>query len=210
MSDFNYLIVNPSRGNDYFDTAGSAITSSNQPSVTGGAALGLGSDTSLLDNAARAYAMNDVFGSTVVQTVDIREMAISGRNFATMTENRYIMMRGGSNTEYIAGTSDTTLRSGAADFGDRRLIHKVEALRNTQVATALRANQWNQVTGTWDANKPESVNSGVYDIVNSRFTNVGLADHAAIPSGEVPGELAYHFGSGNMPFQDAYKPKYSF
>lgn len=68
------------------------------------------------------------YGSRLVSTMSGLAKAISAGSFATMTAGAYIISKV---TTTIAGVSNTILRSGAADFGSRHSIHKVQRVRNT-------------------------------------------------------------------------------
>jgi hypothetical protein len=111
-------------------------------------------------------------------------------NFATMTDGDYVMMLV---TTDLAGASNDSLLS-AASFA-RRPIHKLEAMRTTRTATAVRAGFWNVYTGEWST-KPTSAND---------ISDWGT-DDAAVPTYAVPGELVYRDGSAS-PILDEYKAR---
>lgn len=81
MSD--YLIVNPSAGNVYYDVSGSATTGSTQPKVVGGAAQHLNNNTStLLDNVPLKQFL--VFASQVLGSVNVA-YALWGASVSSVT-----------------------------------------------------------------------------------------------------------------------------
>lgn len=89
----------------------------------------------------------------------------------------------------IAGVSTTLLRSGTAEFGQRRI-------------TALKVNDrqynvtsWNYVTG-----RPTKGGSA------GSVTTFGTSDDSR-GNANKPGEIAYLRG-GLIPYQDSYKPRY--
>jgi len=132
--------------------------------------------------------------------------------FANMTASSYIM-KGVTTT--IAGVSNTFLRSGAAYMSGRRSINKIETVRTWQIATAIRAGNWNIVTGkfssalnaTEDAYTPSANNVfGAWDQQAGDGATSGTLDDAARPSRATPGELVFHHGSG-QPFVTDYSAR---
>jgi hypothetical protein len=95
-------------------------------------------------------------------------------------------------SEELAGIANTTLRSGASDFGIRRAIHKREAVRTVRTTTAIRAGYWNNITGQWTT-RPTIAND---------ISDLGT-DEAATPSYVEPGKLTYN-GSGKIPVSESY------
>jgi hypothetical protein len=86
------------------------------------------------------------------------------------------------------------LKSGAAVPSVVRSIHKLEVLRTLRVTSAIRANEFDEFSGTFSAGYP--VNA-----VDSLDTDV-----AATPTRAVPGKLTFQFGS-NLPVNESYKSK---
>lgn len=117
---------------------------------------------------------------------------LSSGNFAVLTPLKYVMRR--VSTE-LAGLTKTILRSGASDFGVRRSIHKLEAMRTNRVATAIRAGYWDEYNGVFTT-KPTN---------NNDISDFGT-DHAATPTRAVPGELVYKTGKP-LPVQANYPEK---
>ena len=262
MTNTNYKVNNPSAGNDYFDTAGVAVGSDNQPNVLGGSAKGLYSNRALLDNvshginvgvhgsqvvyglyvgsaawtgaisitsvaasggfavytlAAHGRAVGDVINvqdtnSVVDGTQKITAVAsgtfttdklyISGVGIliyrspdgclAFMTAGSYVIRRV---TTTLANLAKTTLQSGGSDYGIRRSIHKLEAMRTLRVATAIRAGYWNFYSATWSTQP-----------TNANDISTWGTDEAATPSYAVPGELVYKT-SKPAPVQDNYEAR---
>ena len=259
------LVVNSSRTNDFYSIAGTVITA--QPKTTGGASQALGSNQTLLDDAAAktsdtpariqsnfqtganaAYlgtavvasavadsggfcnftsnahtlAVGDkivVYGSTTKSLEKIHTVTsiavnsfVTGTTYAAsatagsyrpvnssysfnvLTEGRYIMIRGGANTEFIAGVADTTLRSGGQAGDPRRSIHQVESVRSFLVATAIIAGNWNIVSG-WSSYPGEQDDISTWETRGE--------DEVGIPSQSKPGELVYKT-SADAPTQDDY------
>ena len=209
----SYRIVNPDAGNLYFDTSGNAITTSTQPSVNGGAAINIGSSRASaknpLDSVALGSTETHIYGAQVVQGSSSgngvsAELPQTGGDFATMTEGRYIMRRGGANTEYVAGVADTTLRSGGSEYGIRRSINARSTVRGPLTATAIRNNQWSEFSGAWTTD-PTASTDGFGDVSGNTS---GGTDQAVTPTGLIPGELVYMAGNSNtilVPKQDDYK-----
>ena len=156
----SYLIVNPSVGTFYVEATDgtTAIGASNQPKYNGGSVIHIGTTrdadaVSPFDNvaAARQPAAVPIYGAQVIRGSASgngvsAELPKTGGNFATMTEGEYIIRRV---TDKIAGVSDTTLRSGASDYGIRRSIHFRTTVHTSTVATDIRANEWHQFSGLW-------------------------------------------------------------
>lgn len=121
--------------------------------------------------------------------------ALSAGNFAKMTAGRYVIMR---NCSYLAGTSNTTLQSGAGDFG-RRPINWSESARRLHITS------WNYATGV--ATKGGSAGAS-YDYVNIGTTT--HIDHAAHPTRAIPGELTvtdHHLARDATPTNKDYPAK---
>ncbi len=202
-----YTIVNPGAGDDYFDKGGTAITPTTQPTVGVGRAAGFIEGSTTLSGVAPNLGDQSLYGSQLASgslTGLFTQASNAATNFGTLTEGRYIMIRGGANTEFLHGDADTTLRQPASFV--RRSIHKVEMIRGPLTASGLRANQWNQVTATWNDGFPLVTNSGVGD-VNGNLIFDGTADHAALPSSTIPGELVYKEPKP-LPQQDNYKERF--
>lgn len=96
--------------------------------------------------------------------------------FATMTADSYVMLGYASS---LAG-GQKSLTGFGCDYGIRRSIHKLEAMRTVKVATALRAGYWVEYTASW------STNPSVANDISTFGT-----DHAATPTLAIPGELVY-------------------
>lgn len=209
----SYRIVNPAAGNDYFDTAGSAITSTTQPKVDGGAAIHIGTTRDGADHPMDRVALGStethLYGAQVIQGSASgngvsAQLPKTGGNFATMTAGQYIMRRGGSNTHYLAGVADTNLRSGASDYGIRRSINSRIIVRGPLTATAIRHNQWSTFSGAWITAPTDSTN-GLGSVAGLA---TGGVDQAVTPTGLIPGELVYMAGNSStilVPKQDDYK-----
>jgi len=121
-------------------------------------------------------------------------------NFNTMTKNKYVATK---LTEELAGVANTTLMSGASDFGTRRSIHKFEAVRNT----FLHSWTW---TSTGEGvlaytNTKNNSTTGLYGITEATDAP-STGDQAATPTRAVPGELVYRTGSPAVTM-DNYKEK---
>lgn len=110
--------------------------------------------------------------------------------FAVMAKNKYIIMKV---TTTLAGLSNTTLQSGAADKGNRRKVNKVESMRTTFLSGLSWASGHNEP---------------VYTATNSTRNTAYGQDDAATPTLAVPGEFTYLPG-GKRPTNDNYKAKTS-
>lgn len=117
---------------------------------------------------------------------------LSAGSFAKMTAGEYVMRKVSTK---LAGAANTTLQSGASDFG-RRSIHF-----NEQQVTLL------QVTAGWD------YVTGQFKTTPSTQVDSFGRDDAARPTRAVPGELQYtghgmaHSGSAASPTLDEYEEK---
>lgn len=108
-------------------------------------------------------------------------------NFAyNMVAGRYIMKKSHS---YTNGSSDSTLNTGASDFG-----HVPAAIESTRVYGSGVDQSFDIYTGS--LTKGDSA---------GRTASFGT-DEAFDPSDAVPGELAYKTGALE-PVQDEYKPR---
>ena len=142
--------------------------------------------TSLPD--ANSFVTDKAFVTTATAGV----YHITAGNFALMTAEKYIIMRV---TTEVAGQSNNVLRSGGADFGDRRSINKLEHLYTTRTATAIRAGFWNIFTGEFTTAPVTADDIGT----------VGT-DDAAVPTQAIPGELVYKEPKP-LPVQDNYQAR---
>jgi hypothetical protein len=130
----------------------------------------------------------DVFASTVVEGVN----NVTALTLGVFAKLHKIVAKRISST--LAGTiNNATLLSGAAVPGLIRSIHKMEVVRVTRVATALRAGYWNEVTGSWTIAPVTAV-----DVLET--------DNAANPTRTNPGSLVYKTGAPT-PTSDEYKSK---
>lgn len=114
-------------------------------------------------------------------------------NFAyNMVAGRYIMKKSHS---YTNGSSDSTLNTGASDFG-----HVPAAIESTRVYGSGVDQSFDIYTGSFT--KGDSAGR------KAEFKQSGgsLSDDAFNPSDAVPGELAYKTGALE-PVQDEYKPR---
>ena len=116
---------------------------------------------------------------------------VSAGTYAKMTAGDYIIPRV---TTKLATVANTTLLSGAADFGKRKSILHNERMRNTRLASWI----WRKKVGA----------DGFFQFVPTKIeTNVVLADdQAALPTRAIPGELVYLDGSKTVKLDD-YKEK---
>jgi len=224
MSDFDsYRIVNPSVGTFYVDTSQAAITNATQPKVDGSTMIyGDGTEPttdsrSNINVVALGSTETELYGAQVIQGASSgngvsAELPQTGGDFAKMTDGRYIMRRGGSNTEFIAGVADTTLRSGASDFGLRRSINARLVVRGPLTATAIRNNQWSTFSGAWITDPTDSTDGlgNVAGLTSADQSVAASGDQAVLPTGNIPGELVYIAGNSAtilVPKQDDYKPR---
>lgn len=166
----------------------SAVTSSSTVN-NGGAAINVGSSSSLLSNQALGRDDQGVFGSTVIAVAsgDYADPAIAGTFAYNNVEPISIKV-----TDTLAGSvSNDALLSGAAD-ANRRSIHRQETVRSTRTTTAIRAGYWNIYSGQWTT-PPTTAVDNHFDNANDT-TSVTSTDEAASPSRAVPGELVYKLG----------------
>ncbi len=110
---------------------------------------------------------------------------VSAGNFATMTKGRYIIRKV---TSTIAGVANTTLLTGASDFGERQSINKIESVRNTFLHAL-----------TWTSDKD---GQPTYSFTKTDSLDNFAQDDAARPSLAVPGELVYRTGSPSVTLAD--------
>lgn len=112
--------------------------------------------------------------------------ALSGGDFAYQVAGKWVMV-GGNVTATLAGVANTSLLSGAADFG-RRSINKMINLRSTFVTA------WSWTMGsttTYTATKSnKNIIVGTVGVSN-QYGN----DNEATSSRTLPGELTYMKGA---------------
>ena len=205
MANTNYRIVNPSDGDEYFDTAGTATTASTQPTINDGRVKGVRTAdiTSTLLNGVIAgnEGTKVTTGPKISNNLEITG-GIAGGTFAYQAAGEYQIRR---YSTLINGSSNNTLRSGGSDYNIRRSIHQRESVRTTRTAEAIRAGFWHQVSGIFA--------SGLVPVDPISANDIGTwetrgVDRAANPSGENPGLLVYYHGSGNKATSDSYKQQY--
>lgn len=189
---------------------GVAIT----PTINAGTAFALGANQTLLDDVSISPGnQNRVFGSTVIDgsTSGPATVANSSAAIAYIAAGEYAIKRV---TTTVAGISNTTLRSGALQPGRIRAIKSRDSVRDTLVATAIRAGNWNIYTGTFSS-APSASTDGLGDVAGNAS---GGSDNAANPTQAVPGELVYRVSgratgggsAGDGAFQDDYERKNQF
>lgn len=136
-------------------------------------------------------AAGDMYASGVKMTnLSGLAKAVSAGTFAVMEVGAYIMRKV---TSTLAGVANTTIQSGASDFGNRNAIHKIENVRGT----FLSGLSWTK----------DHDGQPTYTFTKSETHTALGNDDAARPSLAVPGELVYVVGK--TPVQDDYKAKTS-
>jgi hypothetical protein len=165
---------------------GSSVTATSTKN-NGGVAKHIGT-SSILDNVSVTNPPVGVFGSTVLDN-SYSDKALSGGVF------KYDNVKPISKrvTTTLATVDKPVLQSGALVPTNLRMLHKRESYKVSQIATAIRAGQWNIYTGTW-ATPPTST------------TETPGTDNAANPTRSKPGELVYKTGAP-LPVRDDYKAK---
>ena len=112
----------------------------------------------------------------------------------------------------IAGLSNTSLLGGDSNSAnDANTPLQLDVLRTYYYKTAIRANYWNEFSGTWETAVPDNASSGAWNI-SAGVDNAGTmrasgVDNAANPTSTEPGELVFRDGSAN-PVQTGYGPRY--
>ena len=99
-------------------------------------------------------------------------------------------------TTTLAGVSNTFLRSGSSNPGERRAVNKTENVRTNRYATAIRDGDYNLYTGQF----------GSAPTVDVDYFGT---DNAASPTAAVPGSLVYKIGNP-VPFSANYAKKTDF
>lgn len=183
-----YTIVNPSRGNDYFDVAGVATTANTQPVVNGGAIAGILSSSTVQLGLKQVEPGDSIrLNETVLSgTSGAHDMMLTkANNSASLpyrTAGEYVI-RGYSTT--LGGVASTAIQFPGSQTVNRRSIDKVEAVRTRQVATAIRHGFWHETSGIFTT-APVSQND---------ISTLG-DDHAALVDGyTLNGEFLYHLGA---------------
>jgi len=196
-----------SDGTIYSISDGAVITGYPTYKVDGGAAQYVGTTTTLVDNIAPGLGSPNSLSVVVTgEAIGVFKSVTAGTNIGELEPGYYIMQRGGAKTEHIHGDAAfTELRSGGNT--PTRSINRAMVVRGADIATALRANKWNQITGAWDSGYPSANTSGLFSISANANTTDGSADHAALPSGTIPGELVYKEPKPT-PVQDDYSARY--
>ena len=157
----------------------------------GGTVVAAGSAASgvVQSRQASTYSFS-AFASTVIDGTDTDDA--NGGTFA-YNNPRPIAMR---YTTALAGVSNTFLRSGSSNPGERRVVNKTESVRTNRYATAIRDGDYNVYTGTF---------SSAPTVAEDSFGT----DNAASPTSAVPGTLVYKIGNP-VPFSADYSAKTGF
>jgi hypothetical protein len=172
---------------------GSAI-SANSVKNNGGVAKHIGT-SSVLENVSVTNPPVGVFGSTVLDN-NYADKALSGGVFKH-DNLRPISKRV---TTTLATVTKSVLQSGALVPSNLRMLHKRESYKVSQIATAIRAGEWNIYTGSWGTPPNNTTETPGSD------ATLGPLDRAASVSRSSPGQLVYRSGS-KLPVRDDYKAK---
>ena len=133
-----YDLVPPNKSSSVRNNAGSATSITSTISTN-------------MNGVSTATSNIDVFGSTVIDKDDT-DKSLNAGVFAYDNEEPVAKRV----TSSLSTVSNTYLISGAADPNQRRSPHKVESIRTTLIATAIREGYWNEYIGEFDAGYPAS------------------------------------------------------
>jgi hypothetical protein len=129
-------------------------------------------------------------GSIPVQSSSLGvQKAVTGNNFATMTDGKFVIL---GHTRFLGGVANTTLNSTGQPQTPRNSVHRLATtrVRNDTTAFVSTTGAYNMITDTFSAGMPTT--SG-YTIANE-----------TAESRSVPGEFAYK-GPAPAPVQADYK-----
>lgn len=101
----------------------------------------------------------------------------------------------------INGVANTVLRSGGSDYGQRRAINKITALRSSGVAKAISSSYWDIYTGTFTTAPTGSANS-IGDVAGNVGTTDGSEDAAANVGRNTAAQLIFRDGSPTVQTDD--------
>jgi hypothetical protein len=82
------------------------------------------------------------------------DKALAGGTFAYDSVGNEIVAKKVSTT--LSGTANSVLLSGAAQPGQRKAVNKIEGLTTSKVTSAIRAGEYNIVTGEFGGGYPQS------------------------------------------------------
>lgn len=154
-----------------------------------GSVVAITDTAGVVDGGARVYSIPNSTGIIVnrpyaASTGTITVAASSG-NMSNMLASNY-SIRGVYGTVHSLAISK--LLSPASDYG-RSKVHKVNAVRTSKVATAVRAGYWNMFTGSWTTAPSTSNDYANFDLDGS---NVPDDETKSLGTNrEVGGEFAY-------------------
>lgn len=167
---------------------------------TGGAAVNVGSTTTLVDQVSLGKTKDTGFGSTVIDNTWASE-AVSAGTFKY--DNPGPIAKRVTTT--LSGVSNTVLRSGASQPSLVRSIHKLETLRTRRLTTAIRAGLWNIYSGKFINNQTGGTQNPTV------ATDTLATDVAATPTQSAPGQIVYLAGGvkpvSGTDANSAYKSK---
>jgi len=185
---------------DLLQTDGTAFVFSEMNYNTG-RAKGLGASQTLLSNLAAGRTLASIYGSRVLDKSHT-DKALTAGTFAYTVGD--VIRRV---TTTLSGVSkDRILSSGASNWGTRKAIKQVTAIRTVKVATAIRAGYWNIYSASFSSG-PDTANDFTTIVTQGGTGGGSGADEAANPSDSKPGELVYHAGILAQPTQADYPAK---
>lgn len=148
----------------------------------GGSIVASGNDTTTIYNNSSVTSFNMNRGAAQVQLV-------GQVNYDAATSNR--------NGFTLAGETHTVLRGGASDTGDRTGFHRIETVRTTATATAIREGRWVAFSGAFRNEGAVASTDGLWDNAANAAGGVD-DDHAAKRSlgrpDQAGGEITMHHG----------------
>lgn len=157
---------------------GSATTETSTNNNTGRIRNG-GAVSGTLFNSADLTVTGPARDAVVHDGSDI-DTANSSGEFNVMRVGQYVIRKV---TTMLAGLANTTLQTGASDFGVRRAIRFIESMRTTFLSGL-----------EWAADKD---GMPTYTFTRTTANTSYGTDDAARPSLAVPGEITYRTGAAN-------------
>ena len=187
---------------DIFHADGTTPIALSNVVIDGGTFKGDTDTSSVMDGSAHGQANTEEFGSTVFSGSSIGpDLATSNAALANQEAGNYLMKGLAAN---LATVASTVLASAAALHGvARNAVHDRNAVRTLNVATAIRAGNWDIFAGEFSP-----APTGSNDQTAFLQTNPSNADDETVVGSTygIPGELAYRDGGPN-PVSGSYDAK---
>ena len=166
----------------------SAVTASSTVN-NAGTALNAGTSASSVDNLALGKSFTGSAFASTPQDDANADKALSGGTFAFDGGQGAIQRV----TSTLAGVSKTFLVNAAGDTKHDRSIARQELVKTTNLASGIRAGNWNPTTGAFSPALVSTTDQ--FFSVSADALQASSSDTAATPTRSAPGEFSFMYGN---------------